>query len=356
MTHNIVQIIDEDVKKSGGWISFDRFMELALYAPNYGYYTKNSAKIGSGLGTDFTTSPEISPYFARALWLNIEAALAPLTNKTIYEIGAGTGRLADQLIQCAGAKIDHYVIVERSAYLRQQQQETLHSLPIEWLEELPREYSGVLIGNEILDAMPVKLLVKKNQGWYERGVVASNLPNLGFQWQEVPWQGSSITELDLPEGYVTEWHLAVHEWIKKVAKGLINGSILLIDYGFPHHEYYHPQRIGGTLMCHQTHLADTNPLVDIGDKDITSHIDFSRLAQYALDQGLDLLGYTSQGHFLINSGILHMLNSATLQEKNSAYKLFLEHEMGELFKVIAFSRDPSQSLLGFSHGDRSHTL
>ena len=232
------------------------------------------------------------------------------------------------------------------------------------MDALPEQLSGVVVGNEVLDAMPVQLLVRAQGVWHERGVVWTGDATQLLQWQD------RVTELRPPlevageHDYLTEIHTQAEAFVRtladrmnaSVAAGGKGGAAFLIDYGFPEHEYFHPQRHMGTLMCHQLHQADTDPLQDVGAKDITAHVNFTGMALAGQDAGLHVLGYTSQAHFLINSGVLPPLVDAPLPEKAMAQKLITEHEMGELFKVIAFGTGEPWEPLGFAQGDRSHTL
>jgi SAM-dependent MidA family methyltransferase len=228
---------------------------------------------------------------------------------------------------------------------------------VQWADALPDAISGVIIGNEVLDAMPVKLLHFDGAQWLERGVA-----NEGerFAWLDRPTDTRPPVDGPFLPGTVTEIHPQAEAFIATLADRLQRGAAFFIDYGFPEAEYYHLQRHGGTLMCHRAHLADTDPLTDVGEKDITAHVNFTGIALAAQDAGLEVLGYTSQARFLLNCGLMDLLHGASLPVIAHAQKLINEHEMGELFKVIAFARgcDASfmQQPLGFTEGDRSHRL
>ncbi|PIT72349.1 class I SAM-dependent methyltransferase [Limnohabitans sp. B9-3] len=357
-------LIQRSITNAGGWLGFDRFMALALYAPGLGYYANSLRKFGltPESGSDFATAPEMSPHFGCTLAHPVREALTVTGTDEVWEFGAGSGALAKQLLDALGDAVQRYTIVDLSGSLRARQQETLasHAHKVRWVDALPEQLSGVVVGNEVLDAMPVQLLVRKSGVWHERGVV----------WREDALQSEDrVTELrppvDVPgdHDYLTEIHSQAEAFVATLAdrfkagesatgKG---GAAFLIDYGFPEGEYFHPQRHMGTLMCHQLHKSDTDPLQDVGAKDITAHVNFTGVALAAQDAGLHVLGYTTQAHFLINCGLLPPLVDAPIAEKAMAQKLITEHEMGELFKVVAFGTSEWEPM-GFAHGDRSHTL
>lgn len=345
------------------WLSFDEFMAEALYAPGLGYYSSGRPTFGLGpeSGSDFVTAPEMSPFFGRCLARQVSQALNATRCQTVWEFGAGSGALAEQLLQSLETMEQlpaRYVIVELSASLRQRQQDRLarYGSRVQWLDRLPERFDGVLVGNEVLDAMPVKLLHFDGQSWLERGVGLD--PEGGFCWSD------RATSLRPPydhaqwvPGTVTEIHPHAKAWVNTVATSLQRGALFLIDYGFNDAEYYHPQRLGGTLMCHHLHQSDSDPLVQVGDKDITAHVNFTAVALAGQDAGMEVLGYTSQAHFLLNCGLADLLTPASAAERGMAQKLITEHEMGELFKVIGFATSGSGfDALGFSNGDRSHRL
>ena len=226
------------------------------------------------------------------------------------------------------------------------------------MNELPKSISGVLLGNELLDAMPCKLLQRRAGAWFER-CVAWDEAN-GLAWLELPTALRPPLEVAGEHDYTTEIHPQAEAFVTTLASQMQQAVLLLIDYGFGEREYYHPQRHMGTLMCHHQQRADANPLALVGEKDITTHVNFTAIAVAAQNAGLDVLGYTSQGRFLLNCGLLQRLESASLAERANAQKLVTEHEMGELFKVIALcTPDLTDSLagtLGFAVGDRTHTL
>jgi SAM-dependent MidA family methyltransferase len=388
----LVVRIASRIAAAGGWMPFDDFMAEALYAPGLGYYSGGRRIFGFGPegGSDFVTAPELSPFFGRALAVQVREALAASGSERVYEFGAGTGALAEQLLEALDAddadddgmlrvSVD-YTIVELSAHLRERQQARLARFAprVRWLDAWPETIAGVVVGNEVLDAMPVKLLHRSGGRWHERGVVDLADPASAGRAADPANDGShrfAFADLDVPfslegetqaatalmdgffiDGSVTEIHTIAESFVTSLADRLQRGVAILIDYGFPEHEYYHPQRLGGTLMCHQAHRADGDPLADIGDKDITAHVNFSGIALAAQEAGLTVLGYTSQARFLINCGLVDLLAAASVGERANAQKLVNEHEMGELFKVIAMARGCELDPIGFRAGDRSHML
>ncbi len=367
-------VIQQAIMQNGGWISFADFMHAALYTPNLGYYAGGARKFGHG--GDFVTAPEISPVFAQTL-ARQAAQILEVSKGNILELGAGTGKLAiDLLLELAQLNKlpNQYFILEVSDYLRQVQHETCQEkLPAElftklaWLETLPEKFSGLILGNEVLDAIPVHMLHKTAEGWRELGVSFTG----EFVWQDAPLSVDSLTENlpdDLPPGYVTEVCPAASALVRSLAETMETGAILLIDYGFSAREYYHPQRSQGTLMCHYQHLAHSDPLTHIGLQDITAHVNFTQIAQVTNlmssggAHGIRLAGYVNQARFLINCGILVLLQQFSPHEPQymklvaAAQKLMSPAEMGELFKVIALAKNMEFPLLGFAQGDKAHTL
>ena len=363
-------VLRQAIAEAGGWLPFDRVMALALYQPGLGYYANHSRKFGAmpGSGSDFVTAPELSPLFGQALAAQVAQALAASGSHQVMEFGAGSGALAEALLDALdhmpggalggapGAQVQ-YQIVDLSGVLRQRQQVRLARFGgrVRWLDALPEVFDGVLLGNEVLDAMPVQLLHFDGVQWFERGLALHD-DELAFADRPTalrPPLGAAFVP-----GTTTEIHAQAEAFMRTLAGMLGRGLALFIDYGFPAAEYYLPQRHGGTLMCHQAHRADGNPLLDVGAKDITAHINFSGIALAAQDAGLAVLGYTSQAHFLINCGLMALLAPATLAARAAAQRLLNEHEMGELFKVIALGRGlpPDFAPLGFERGDRSHRL
>jgi SAM-dependent MidA family methyltransferase len=363
-------LIQRSIANAGGWLGFDHFMALALYAPGMGYYANSLRKFGLSpeSGSDFATAPEMSKYFGHTLAHQVAEALHVTGTDEVWEFGAGSGALALQLLDSLGSSVKRYTIVDLSGSLRARQQDTLkaHAHKVQWVDALPEQLSGVVVGNEVLDAMPVQLLVRKSGVWHERGVVwnadaaATTSP---LQWEDRVTHLRPPVEVAGEHDYLTEIHSQAEAFVATLAdrfkageaatgKG---GAAFLIDYGFPENEYFHAQRSMGTLMCHQLHKSDTDPLVDVGRKDITAHVNFTGVALAAQDAGLNVLGYTSQAHFLINCGFLPPLVDAPLDEKSMAQKLITEHEMGELFKVVAFGTAEWEPM-GFAQGDRTSAL
>ena len=344
------------IAAAGGWLPFDRFMAMALYEPRLGYYARDARQFGAlpSSGSDFVTAPELSPLFGRALAVPLAQALQATATTELWEFGAGSGALAEQLLDALPGGVV-YRIVDLSATLRERQAARLARFGdrVRWLDALPERIEGVVIGNEVLDAMPVQLLHFDGGQWFERGVAAAGG---GFAWADRPTALRPPGDHRFVPGTVTEIHPQAQAFVRTLAGRLTRGAAFFIDYGFAEHEYYHPQRHGGTLMCHRGHRADTNPLVDVGLKDITAHVNFSAIALAGQDAGLQVLGYTSQARFLINGGLPALLAAADLRTRTAAQPLILEHEMGELFKVIGFAAGESFDAIGFASGDRSHTL
>lgn len=358
VTRAVLALVRQSIERSGGWLPFDRYMALALYAPGLGYYANDSRKFGQlpSSGSDFVTAPELSPLFGKALAPQVAEALQVTGTDEVWEFGAGSGALALQLLQALGRKVRRYTIVDLSGSLRARQQTTLaaHAGQVRWAGELPQQMRGVVIGNEVLDAMPVKLLARSGGIWHERGVALAGEEAL--TWED---RATDLRPPVEPEGthdYVTEIHPQAEAFIRTLADRLVQGAAFFIDYGFPEREYYHPQRHMGTLMCHRGHLADADPLSDVGTKDITAHVNFTGVAVAAQESGLSVLGYTTQARFLVNCGLAGMLAAADLPGRVAGQRLMAEHEMGELFKVIALHRGDFWDALGFREGDRTHTL
>jgi SAM-dependent MidA family methyltransferase len=363
-----------EIDRSGGWISFARYMELALYAPGLGYYGSGTRKFG--VGGDFVTAPELTSLFGDTLATQV-VELINRSAPRIIEIGAGSGALAADLLQeleRRDALPERYDILELSGELRTRQHATLeerasrHLSRVVWLDRMPERVRGVVVANEVLDAMPVHLLVWRGGCIDERGVAVDAEGRL--DWQDRPAQGRlREVALALPVAgtdklpYVSELNLAARVWTASWAKVLECGALLLIDYGFPRCEYYHPQRCQGTLRCHYRHRAHDEPLYLPGLNDITAHVDFTAIAEAGCEAGLDLLGYTTQAQFLFNCGITDMLSRCSPTEParylplaSRVQKLISPAEMGELFKVMVLGRSIAPGLIGFARGDRSHTL
>ncbi|MGN6232077.1 MAG: class I SAM-dependent methyltransferase [Trinickia sp.] len=374
------------IAAAGGWLPFDRYMELALYTPGLGYYSGGARKFGRRAddGSDFVTAPELSPLFARTLARALAQALDASGTRRLMEFGAGTGRLAAGLLaafEALGTPLDSYMIVDLSGELRERQRETIEALGgplasrVRWLDALPERFEGVVIGNEVLDAMPIQLYARTGGVWQARGVGVDATGSLHFEARALGSPSVSLSnedaallaqldaEIDPDIRYVAEVHPAGAAFIRTVCTMLARGAAFFIDYGFPRREYYHPQRTEGTLMCHYRHRAHGDPFLYPGLQDITAHVEFTRIAEAGLETGADLLGYTSQARFLMNAGMTDVLAEIDpadaahfLPAANAVQKLLSEAEMGELFKVIAFSRGIDGTLDAFARGDRTHTL
>ncbi|HLX01313.1 MAG TPA: class I SAM-dependent methyltransferase [Trinickia sp.] len=374
-SEKLVALISDEIAADGGWLPFDRYMERALYAPGLGYYSGGAVKFGRRAedGSDFVTAPELSPLFAATLARPLAQALEASGTRHLMEFGAGTGKLAAGLLvalDALGAAFESYSIVDLSGELRERQRETIEAEApalasrVRWLDALPKTFEGVVIGNEVLDAMPVRLFSHAGDVWHERGVALVGNA-LAFEDRPVtsPEDAALLAETGIAGDYVTETHEAGRAFTRTICTMLARGAAFFIDYGFPRHEYYHPQRAQGTLMCHYRHRAHGDPFVYPGLQDITAHVEFTGIAEAGVETGADLLGYTSQARFLLNAGITDALAefdpsdaARFLPAANAVQKLISEAEMGELFKVIAFSRGIDGTLDAFARGDRSHTL
>ena len=372
LTSALAAALHEAIRAAGGWLPFDRFMAMALYQPGLGYYANDTPKFGqmpqgvAGQGSDFVTAPELSPLFGHTLARQVAQALEATGTDEVWEFGAGTGALALQVLDALAAQGKaprRYTIVDLSGSLRARQQVTLarHADRVVWADRLPEVFDGVVIGNEVLDAMPVQLLQRRGgqEGgvWHERGVALAGDGRLA--WADRPTALRPPLDIEGPHDYLTEIHPQGEAFVRTLAERLVRGAAFFIDYGFPEAEYYHPQRHMGTLICHRGHRSDDDPLADVGLKDITAHVNFTGIALAAQDAGMAVLGYTSQGRFLINCGLLDVARDAGPRDHAMLGKLVNEHEMGELFKVIGLAPAPSAEgwhPMGFASGDRTHRL
>lgn len=358
----LVALIRGLIDEAEGWIDFSTFMSEALYNPQFGYYSSQNTQIGYSAqrGSDFVTAPELSEDFGRALARSVAQALEESQTDEVWEFGPGTGALAHQLLRHLGDRIKRYHLVELSGGLRARQAQTLDRFKdkVQWCNHLAQSMQGVVIGNEVLDAMPVKLLKRVGGVWYEQGVTYTHSEggDLQFVWSTRPTHLSAPVHVPPGADYVTEIHPQTHAFMQTLVKAFTRGVFFFIDYGFPEREYYHPQRHMGTVMCHWRHRADDDPLSDVGHKDITAHVDFTGAALSAQEAGAQVLGYTSQANFLINSGLLEGLDGQSLQNKSNILKLINEHEMGELFKVLVIGVGVDFEPLGCVGADRMHTL
>ena len=366
--------IASQIASQGGWIPFSRYMELALYEPGMGYYSAGAHKLGSG--GDFTTAPELSPLFGAAICSTLIPILEGLQAQglptQILEFGAGTGKLASSILtrlQDLDFALDCYDIVEISPNLAQRQQEHisktiahLHSqTQCHWLSELPKDFKGIILANEVLDAIPCDAIIYHNGFWYWHGV--------SFENNKLIWKtGDPVAQDLLPksliygsfsDGYITELHTPANAWIRQVASHLHSGLFLTFDYGFPENEYYHPQRLEGTLMAHHRHHAIQDPFHLPGLCDLTSHVEWSQIARNALTENVDDVYLTNQAAYLLDAGIgdiaLEIGDPSNpeifLPISNALQKLLSEAEMGELFKAFAFSKNLDQLLPGYALDD-----
>src|SRR5260221_2030494 len=363
------ETIRDEIAAAGGWIGFARFMELALYAPGLGYYVAGATKLG-GDG-DFVTAPELSPLFGRTLARQI-AELIQRAGGEVLELGAGSGTMAADVLgelQSMERLPRRYLILETSPQLAQRQQRMLRQRHpalmdrIEWIRALPADFDGVIVANEVLDALPVHLVAWRKNGLFERGVSWQD----GFVWSERPLEPGTLRSaaetIGAEADYVSEIALLTPALVRSLSAALRKGALLLVDYGFGRREYYHPQRSLGTLMCHYRHRAHVDAFFLPGLQDLTAHVDFTAIAEAGIDSGLDLLGYTTHAQFLVNSCITALLEAHSTDAATSRFaltagvqKLLSPAEMGELFKVIALGRGIDGPLLGFTSGDKSRLL
>jgi len=369
----VVAHIERMIAASGGWISFADYMGAALYAPGLGYYVAGARKFGpSG---DFVTAPELTTLYGETLATQAEAVLAQLPGSSVIELGPGTGRLAADVLSALAAKDalpERYCLLEVSPDLRARQREHLHNrvpalLPrAEWIDVLPERWTGVLLANEMLDAVPPHLVARLNGAWFERGVEVGAAGDLRFA--DRPLASSALREaarVRFPgEGdYLSEVNPAAQALVRSLALRCDAGALLIFDYGFPASEYYHPQRDRGTLMTHYRHRSTDDPFLLPGLADLTAHVDFSSIAHAGVAGGMSVAGYATQARFLINCGILDSLarrgepqTAAYLREAAAVQKLLSASEMGELFKALALAKGIDDDLIGFRDGDQSHRL
>ena len=374
----LAELIRERIHENGGSISFARYMEMALYEPGRGYYSAGATRFGAD--GDFVTAPQVSPLFSRCIARQCGQVLAGMSGGAILELGAGSGVMARDLmleLEALAALPDNYLILEPSADLRRRQKELLTSgIPhllsrITWLETLPEQpLNGVIIANEVLDALPVARILLDNGSLHE---LRTGHDGAEFCWVETPCRDEHISTAwekiaaDLPAPltghYRTEISLHAGAWVQSISAILQQGVLLLIDYGYPRHEYYHPQRDGGTLLCHYRHRSHEDPFCYPGLQDISASVDFTAVAEAARQSGLQLAGYTSQAHFLLGCGLTELAASAqegTAQPdptvSGQVKRLTLPGEMGERFKAIAFSRNFTERLIGFGFIDQQDRL
>ena len=360
------------IRSSGGFLPFDRYMQIALYAPGLGYYVAGARKFGAA--GDFVTAPELTPLFGRALSAQVAPILAAARAPEIVELGAGSGTLAADLLAAlaaAGTRASRYRIVEVSPELRERQRATIaRSAPaelarVEWSMELPATIDGAVVLNEVVDAMPVHLIARRGGEMLERGVV---LEGDRFAWSERPLRDARLTALAAERfpaagDYLSEINPAAEALVEDVGRRLTAGAMLIIDYGFPRAEYYHADRREGTLMGHYRHRMHADPFLWPGLSDLTAHVDFTAIAEAGARAGLTVAGFTTQAAFLIACGLLDRLREtgapeslAYLREASAVQMLTSVAEMGELFKVLALARSADIEWSGFALSDRSHRL
>jgi len=368
-------VIRKEISAAGGSIPFSRYMELCLYAPGLGYYSAGQRKFGAG--GDFVTAPEISPLFGRCLASTCRALLESLHGGDILEFGAGSGRLAIDVLgelERMACLPERYLILERSAELRQRQQQALQrELPqlfdrVVWIDTLPLTgFRGVMLANEVLDAMAVERFQWDGKA---AGLFHVRCEGNSFQWELQQKQNETTVAVEslasscqLQPGYISELNTALPAWLQSVAATLQEGVMLLIDYGYPRHEYYHPQHSSGTLMCHYRQRAHDDPFLWPGLQDITAHVDFTAVAEAALEANLEVSGYTTQAFFLLDCGLDDLLQQAGstesmpyMQLAQQAKTLILPGEMGERFKCIALTRGMTSSVPGFRLQDYRNRL
>ena len=359
--------IIQSIHSNDGWISFDRFMEFVLYDPELGYYTGTLRKFGEK--GDFVTASEISNFFAKTLCIQFKEIFKSIS-RNIIEIGAGSGQFALQVMQFLNSdneNINQYLILEVSPSLRKEQYDLLRKhLPshlfskIQWIDEIPKKYEGIIFCNELLDALPVDLIKKEAGMYYQKGI---GIENEVLIWKDKPIKDISnydqINLKNLPDNYLIEYPLHIKNWLNKISQSLNKGIVFIIDYGFNHTEYFHEQRSQGTLMCHFRHYVHDNPLIQLGIQDITTHVNFSYVAREASKLGLNTTGFISQANFLINCGILNLLEKINIENRalymksvSEVQKLLSPSEMGDLFKVMILEKNSDLNLLGLQQNNR----
>jgi SAM-dependent MidA family methyltransferase len=369
----VVARIRAEIEAHGGFIPFARYMELVLYAPGLGYYVAGAAKLGRA--GDFVTAPEMTPLFATALARQVGEILAVAPGREIVELGAGSGRLAADLLNALAARDAlplRYTILEPSPDLRERQRATVardaaaHAVRVFWIDALPRSIDGAVLANEVLDALPVHLVLRRDGAWLERGV-RWDIARQALGWAERPADAAlaALAAARYPEGgdYLSEINPAAEALVEDVGRRVARGAMLIVDYGFPAAEYYHPQRDRGTLMGHYRHRAHDDAFLWPGLSDLTAHVDFSAIAAAGERAGLAVAGFAAQAPFLLGCGILDALAAvgapdsvAYVKAAAPVQKLLSPAEMGELFKVLALARSDAIAWPGFALADRRHRL
>jgi SAM-dependent MidA family methyltransferase len=372
-SERVVLAVRAAIAAAGGWIPFTRYMDLALYAPGLGYYAAGAQKLGAA--GDFVTAPEMTPLYASALAAQIAAILAATKGREIVEPGAGSGRLAADLLNALAGRDalpSRYAILEVSPQLRERQRATLsrdaaaHAKRVVWLDALPDAIDGALIANEVLDAVAIRIVVRRGVEYFERGVAWDESAR-AFGWADRPADArtASLAAARFPGSgdYLSEINPAAEALVETIGRSLAAGAALFIDYGFPAAEYYHPQRAEGTLMCHYRHRAHGDPFAWPGLTDITAHVDFTAMAQAGERAGLRVAGFASQAPFLLGCGILDALAAvgppesvAYVRAASSVQKLLAPSEMGEIVKVLALEKSPGIAWPGFTLSNRGCRL
>lgn len=370
--------IHQSIHEHNGAISFRQFMQHALYEPAFGYYVAGTKKIGSE--GDFVTAPEISPLFSQCLANQCQQVLQALNGSDILELGAGSGIMAADILKhldTIHCLPEHYYILEVSPDLQARQKQTLakhtpHLLErVTWLQALPKNLiHGVIIGNEVMDAMPVDVFILDNGEIYEQTVTLDDDQQLIFgrrlanqTLKDHVEQLAALNTKDYPNGYISELNPQLPGWLQSLGESLEAGAILLVDYGYERKDYYLPERSQGTLICHYQHRAHDNPLLYPGLQDITANVDFTAVAEAATHAELDVAGYTTQANFLVNAGLETLFTTALQQHPEQQYPLAqqvrtlsLPSEMGERFKAIGLTKGFTDALMGFTLGDQRHRL
>ncbi len=364
--------IRQEMKRAGGRLGFDRFMELSLYAPGLGYYVAGMRKFGED--GDFVTAPEISSLFSRCLARQCAQVLARIGGGDLLEFGAGTGVMAaDILVELQGLDClpERYLILELSPDLRLRQRQTLDRLVpelvhlVQWLDAMPAPgFKGVVLANEVLDAMPVQRFRVGADGIKEQFVSCED-GRFQISWDSpvTPGLEQAVLAMDLAAGYESEMNLRAESWVKQLGEAVNSGAVLLVDYGYPRSEYYHPQRSAGTLMCHYRHRAHADPLVWPGLQDITAHVDFTAIAEAGLQAGFEVAGFSTQAYFLMGCGLDSIMAASDpddverhMRLVQEIRRLTLPTEMGERFKVLGLTRGIDETLMGFAMRDQRERL
>jgi len=370
-SEQVLAHIRRSINEAGGWISLADYINAALYAPGLGYYVAGAHKFGAG--GDFVTAPELSSLFCQALAAQVEEVLA-LVPGDVIELGPGSGKMAADVLEALAARDSlpqRYLMLEVSPELRERQRQTLQQASpqllarVSWIDALPQHWRGVLLANEVLDAIPAHVVTRAGGQWAERGV---SVEGAGLRLADRVLHDDELlsaarTVFPATGDYLSELNPAAQALVRSIARRCERGAMLLIDYGFPATEFYHPQRSQGTLMAHYRHRALTDPLIFPGLADLTSHVDFSAIARAAVAEAMDVAGFTTQAHFLVNCGVLDLLAAtgepttvAYLREAGAVQKLLSPAEMGELVKALGLTRGIDRPLRGFLAGDRSHRL